>query len=72
MGAGSYEWRNRIMSKLSGSVKTKLILIMLLVAVIPVLITTIISYRSSTTKALADSEEMLSWESWYIGEMLSS
>ncbi|MCR5441401.1 MAG: HAMP domain-containing protein [Lachnospiraceae bacterium] len=60
------------MSKLSGSVKTKLILIMLLVAVIPVLITTIISYRSSTTKALADSEEMLSWESWYIEDMFSS
>ena len=45
---------------------------MLLVAVIPVLITTIISYRSSTTKALADSEEMLSWESWYIEDMFSS
>ncbi|MBO7530492.1 MAG: methyl-accepting chemotaxis protein [Lachnospiraceae bacterium] len=60
------------MSKLSGSVKTKLILIMLLVAVIPVLITTIISYRSSTSKALADSEEMLSWESWYVEDMFSS
>ncbi|MBR7089046.1 MAG: methyl-accepting chemotaxis protein [Lachnospiraceae bacterium] len=60
------------MSKLSGSVKTKLISVMLLVAVIPVLITTVISYRSSTNKALEDAEEMLSWESWYIEDMFSS
>ena len=45
---------------------------MLLVAVIPVLITTVISYRSSTNKALEDAEEMLSWESWYIEDMFSS
>ncbi len=45
---------------------------MLLVAVIPVLITTVISYRSSTGKALEDAEEMLSWESWYIEDMFSS
>ncbi len=60
------------MSKLTGSVKTKLISVMLLVAVIPVLITTIISYNSSTSKALEDSREMLSWESWYIEDMFSS
>ncbi|MCR4791320.1 MAG: HAMP domain-containing protein [Lachnospiraceae bacterium] len=60
------------MSKFTGSVKTKLISVMLLVAIVPVLITTIITYNSSTTKALEDSEEMLSWESWYIEDMFSS
>ena len=45
---------------------------MLLVAVIPVLITTIISYESSTSKALDDAEEMLSWEAWYVEDMFSS
>ncbi|MBQ3852574.1 MAG: methyl-accepting chemotaxis protein [Lachnospiraceae bacterium] len=60
------------MSKLSSSVKTKLISVMLLVAVIPVLITTIISYESSTSKALDDAEEMLSWEAWYVEDMFSS
>ncbi len=60
------------MAKISSSVKTKLILAMLLVAIVPVLITTIISYNSSTKKGLQDSEEMLSWESWYIEDMFSS
>ena len=60
------------MSKLTGSVKTKLISVMLLVAVVPVLITTIISYNSSTSKALEDSQEILSWQSWYIEDMFSS
>ncbi len=60
------------MSKLTSSVKTKLITVMVLVAALPVLISTIISYRSSTQKAMADSEEMLSWESWYIEDMFSS
>ncbi|MCR5626881.1 MAG: methyl-accepting chemotaxis protein [Lachnospiraceae bacterium] len=40
------------------SVKTKLILIMILVAAIPLIVTTIVNYRSSTSKALTDAEEI--------------
>ncbi len=48
------------------SVKTKLIAIMLLVAIIPLTVAVTISYFSSTTKAEADAKESISMEANFI------
>ncbi|WP_029233384.1 methyl-accepting chemotaxis protein [Butyrivibrio sp. VCB2006] len=48
------------------SIKTKLILVMLLVTAIPLLTAVIVSYVSSTNKAMADAQESLEWEAQYI------
>lgn len=49
------------------SIKTRLIAVMLAVAVIPLAISLTISYFSSTNKALEDAETSLSWQAQYIG-----
>ncbi|WP_026497800.1 methyl-accepting chemotaxis protein [Butyrivibrio sp. WCD2001] len=48
------------------SIKTKLICIMILAAAIPLLIAVIVSYKTSTDKALADAQDSLEWEAWYL------
>ena len=48
------------------SIKTKLISAMLLVATIPLLISIIISYYTSTNKALEDAIDSLEWQAWYV------
>jgi methyl-accepting chemotaxis protein len=47
------------------SIKTKLILIMILIAAVPLTIAVIVSYNTSTTKALADVADSAEWEVWY-------
>ncbi|MBR4831251.1 MAG: methyl-accepting chemotaxis protein [Butyrivibrio sp.] len=52
--------------KFTDSIKTRLIAIMLLVAAVPLIISVIVSYISSTNKALSDAETTLKWQAWYI------
>ncbi len=48
------------------SIKTKLISVMLLVAIVPLIIAIIVSYVTSTKKATADAIDALDWQAWYI------
>ncbi|MBR1849157.1 MAG: methyl-accepting chemotaxis protein [Lachnospiraceae bacterium] len=50
------------------SIKTKLIAVMILAAAIPLAISLIVSYVTSTNKALADAQDALDWQAWYIEE----
>ncbi len=48
------------------SIRTKLISVMILVTAIPLIIALIVSYQTSTKKALADAIDALDWQAWYI------
>ncbi|MBP5305887.1 MAG: methyl-accepting chemotaxis protein [Lachnospiraceae bacterium] len=48
------------------SIKTKLIAVMIAVAAIPLVIALVISYTSSTSKALEDAQTALRWQAQYI------
>ncbi|WP_044915667.1 methyl-accepting chemotaxis protein [Butyrivibrio sp. WCE2006] len=50
------------------SVKTKLIIVMMLVTVVPLVVAIIVSYITSTNKALADAQESLEWQAKYVNE----
>ncbi len=47
-------------------VGTKMIAVMMCVTIIPLVIALGVSYQTSTTKAMADAEESLNWQAWYI------
>ena len=48
------------------SIKPRMIAIMLLVAAIPLIISVMVSYISSTSKAVKDAENTLNWQANYI------
>ena len=48
------------------SIKTKLIGIMVAVTAIPLLVAVIVSYYTSTSKALKDAQDSMEWEAWYV------
>ncbi|MCR5343951.1 MAG: methyl-accepting chemotaxis protein [Butyrivibrio sp.] len=48
------------------SIKTKLIVSMLLVCAIPLIISSAVSYKTSTDKALTDALDSMNWETWYL------
>ena len=48
------------------SIKTRLISVMMLVAIVPLVIAIIVSYVTSTKKATADAVDALDWQAWYI------
>ncbi|RKM60368.1 methyl-accepting chemotaxis protein [Butyrivibrio sp. CB08] len=50
----------------SNSIKTRLIAVMLIVAILPLAIAIIVSYNNSTKKAEADAIKALNWQAWYI------
>ena len=54
------------------SIKTKLISIMTLVAAVPLIVAIIVSYITSTNKALADAQDASEWEVWYIESSFES
>ncbi len=54
------------------SIKTRLISIMLLVAIVPLVIAIIVSYVTSTKKATADAIDALDWQAWYIESSFES
>ncbi|MCR4904205.1 MAG: methyl-accepting chemotaxis protein, partial [Butyrivibrio sp.] len=45
---------------------TKMIAVMMAITIIPVVTALIFSYQTSTTKAMADAEESLNWQAWFI------
>ena len=47
------------------SIKTKLILIMILIAAVPLSVAVVVSYNTSTSKALQDAADSAEWEVWY-------
>ncbi len=48
------------------SIKTKLICVMLLVVIIPLVVAVIVSYNTSTSKALEDAQTAQEWQAKYI------
>ena len=50
----------------TNSIKTRLIAVMLCLTIIPLAVAIIISYNTSTKKALADAVDALDWQAWYI------
>ena len=48
------------------SIKTKLITVMILAAAIPLIVAVIVSYKTSTDKAMEDAETSLVWQANYI------
>ena len=54
------------LGKFSNSVKRKLITIMLLIAIIPLVVAVMISYKSSTDKAKQDAKETIEWQAKFI------
>ena len=65
MGNQKKEKRENMIS-VKDSIKTKLIAVMILVAAIPLLIAVIVSYNSSTSKALEDAKKAQEYQAWYI------
>ncbi len=53
------------------SIKTKLILVMLLITAIPLIITSVVSYSSAKSKAIADAQDSLEWQAWYLEDNFS-
>ena len=51
---------------LKNSIKTRLIAVMLLVVAIPLIVSLVISYITSTRKALTDAETALAWQAKYL------
>jgi methyl-accepting chemotaxis protein len=51
---------------LKNSIKTKLIVSMLLVCAIPLIISSAVSYKTSTDKAMTDALDSMNWETWYL------
>lgn len=54
------------------SIKTKLSLVMILVVAIPLITAIVVSYNSSTKKAMADAQDSLEWQAWYMEDMFTS
>ena len=54
------------------SIKTKLILIMILVTAIPLIVSNVVSYITSTNKALKDAQDSQEWQAWYIEDRFAS
>lgn len=54
------------LSKFTNSVKTKLIALMLLIAIIPLTVAVVISYTSSTSSAKETAKETIEWQAKFI------
>ena len=50
----------------TNSIKTRLIAVMLIITIVPLMIAIVISYNTSTSKAIADALDALDWQAWYI------
>ena len=48
------------------SIKTRLIAVMLGIAIIPLVIAIGVSYKTSTDKAMQDAQDSMEWQAWYI------
>ncbi len=50
----------------TNSIKTRLIAVMLMITIIPLVVAIVISYKTSTSKAMTDALDALDWQAWYI------
>ncbi|MBE5916957.1 MAG: methyl-accepting chemotaxis protein [Pseudobutyrivibrio ruminis] len=57
--------------KFKDSIKTKLVGVLIAVASIPLIVSLVISYISSTNKAFSDAQDSLEWQAWYMEDMFS-
>ncbi|WP_029322159.1 methyl-accepting chemotaxis protein [Butyrivibrio sp. AE3004] len=64
MGTNSKASKSNIY--VGNSIKTKLIVVMLLVCAVPLIISSAVSYKTSTDKAMTDALSSMSWESSYL------
>ena len=48
------------------SIKTKMITMMILTAAVPLLVAEIVSYKTSTDKAMEDAQASLEWQARYL------
>ena len=53
------------------SMKTKLGFVMIILVTIPLLIAIVVSYNSSTNKAIADAQDSLEWQARYLEDVVS-
>lgn len=67
---GKHQNNNSI--KFTDSIKTKLIAVMLLTAALPLIVSLVVSYISSTSKAESDAQENLQWQANYIESEFSA
>ncbi len=56
---------------LKNSIKTRLIALLLSVAIVPIIITLIVSYIASSNKIIADAKESLEWQALYLSTAYS-
>ncbi|MBR5897362.1 MAG: methyl-accepting chemotaxis protein, partial [Lachnospiraceae bacterium] len=54
------------------SIKTKLITVMILVTAVPLLVAVLVSYFTSTKKALTDAQDSMEWQAWYVEDRFAS
>ena len=54
------------------SVKTKLIAIMILVTAVPLIVSVVVSYITSTNKAIEDAENMQLWQAKYVASLFDT
>ena len=54
------------------SIKSKLIAIMVAVTAVPLIVAVLVSYYTSTNKALADAQDSMEWQAWYIEDRFAS
>ena len=62
---------NRTSVSFWNSIRTKLIVVMLLITGIPLIISSIVSYQSATSKAIADAQNSLEWQAEYLQQTVS-
>ncbi|MBO6240145.1 MAG: methyl-accepting chemotaxis protein [Butyrivibrio sp.] len=65
------EGKNTTNIRLKDSIKTRLIVAMLLVTIVPLTVATVVSYVTSTSKAKADAIESLEWQAWYMEDIFT-
>ncbi|MBO5588470.1 MAG: hypothetical protein J5904_01680 [Anaerovibrio sp.] len=53
------------------SFRTRLITIMLLLVLVPMVLSTVINYISSTDKAMEDARDSLEWQAWYMEDLFA-
>ncbi len=54
------------------SVKTRLIAVMIMVTAVPLIVAIIVSYVTSTNKALSDAEMSQKWQAWYVESLFDN
>ncbi len=54
------------------SIRTQLVAVMVAMAIVPLIIAIVVSYNTSSKKAMVDAQDSLEWQAWYIEATLQS